>query len=223
MRRMTSLIRVLVLALALAPVFAVAQTLVQTEYFLDADPGPGNGMAISITPGSPVSLDEFIGASGLEAGYHTFSIRFKDSNGAWGITGATPFFVNPNEVVTPPASTHPPAHPGRVLHRCRSGVGQGTPFYVPAGFTTATAFSVTTDGLDLGEHVLGVRLQDNGGTWGIASFGAFEVLNDAGTAPFAAFTFDPDPQAGAPISLTSTTVGAQPGASTSGTPTSTGW
>ena len=213
MRRTTSLIRVLVLALALAPVFAVAQTLVQAEYFLDADPGPGNGMAISITPGSPVSLDEFIGASGLEAGYHTFSIRFKDSNGAWGITGATPFFVNPNEVVTPPLPLTLPLTQAEYFIDADPGVGQGTPFYVPAGFTTATAFSVPTDGLDLGEHVLGVRLQDNGGTWGIASFGAFEVLNDAGTAPFAAFTFDPDPQAGAPISLTSTTVGAQPGAS----------
>ena len=54
------------------------------EYYVDADPGYGNGMAISITPGTNLSDKTFnLNPSSFTPGVHILSIRAKDANGAW--------------------------------------------------------------------------------------------------------------------------------------------
>ncbi|MDX9751095.1 MAG: PKD domain-containing protein, partial [Flavobacteriales bacterium] len=63
------------------------------EYFFDADPGTGNGTAMPITPGDTVPVHLLADASGLAAGDHVISIRFKHADGRWGIAESRAFTV----------------------------------------------------------------------------------------------------------------------------------
>jgi hypothetical protein len=75
--------------------------LVAAEWFIDTDPGPG--LATSITLPLDGAWDEpeeefeapNVDSSSLATGYHTLFIRCKDSNGDWGITNQTTFYVGP--------------------------------------------------------------------------------------------------------------------------------
>ncbi len=54
------------------------------EYWLDNDPGFGNGTVVGIAPGSSVNLNLPIDMSDIEHGNHTLYLRAKTSSGAWG-------------------------------------------------------------------------------------------------------------------------------------------
>jgi hypothetical protein len=59
----------------------------QIEYFIDKDPGFGNGIQVSFTPTNPVS-DLIFSAnfSGYAVGTHYFFARSKDASGKWSLT-----------------------------------------------------------------------------------------------------------------------------------------
>lgn len=70
----------------------LGNNLVAAEYFIDTDPGIGNGTAITITQGA--SVDELLNIaipSDLPAGDHILHIRVKSSNGNWGLYGKPEF------------------------------------------------------------------------------------------------------------------------------------
>ncbi len=62
----------------------------QIEYFIDEDPGFGNGRQVSISPTNPVNDLVFSADySGYANGQHYFFIRTKDANGRWSLTHAS--------------------------------------------------------------------------------------------------------------------------------------
>ncbi len=66
---------------------ATKTTIVTGEYFIDTDPGFGNGTPITIaTPDSAILQNFTVIASGISAGYHKLYGRFKDNEGRWGLT-----------------------------------------------------------------------------------------------------------------------------------------
>ncbi|HNT52812.1 MAG TPA: hypothetical protein PKH19_05365 [Candidatus Syntrophosphaera sp.] len=54
------------------------------EYFVDSDPGFGNGTVVSVPPGSNLNIDIPIDMSNVEHGNRTLYLRAKTSSGAWG-------------------------------------------------------------------------------------------------------------------------------------------
>lgn len=56
--------------------------IVQLEYYLDNDPGYGNGTQVSITPGSDLDINHTISTTGLD-GNHRIYYRAKDNAGQW--------------------------------------------------------------------------------------------------------------------------------------------
>jgi hypothetical protein len=61
----------------------------QIEYFIDKDPGFGNGTQVVFTPTNPVSDLVFsANFSGYTVGTHYFFARSKDANGRWSLTNA---------------------------------------------------------------------------------------------------------------------------------------
>jgi hypothetical protein len=59
----------------------------QIEYFIDKDPGIGNGIKVSFTPTNTVSDLVFsANFSGYTVGTHYFFARSKDANGKWSLT-----------------------------------------------------------------------------------------------------------------------------------------
>ena len=59
----------------------------RAEYFIDADPGFGNGNTIPLTPSVNITAGAFtIPAGALVQGVHTLYLRSQDGNGRWSIT-----------------------------------------------------------------------------------------------------------------------------------------
>jgi hypothetical protein len=62
------------------------------EYFIDDDPGFGNGTAISFTPSTEVADLTFqVNIENLPKSDHVFFIRSRDANGIWSLTNLLPF------------------------------------------------------------------------------------------------------------------------------------
>jgi hypothetical protein len=62
-----------------------AGEIIAAEYFVDTDPGHGNGTAITITPGDSINLVPPINTASLNPGIHTVYVRAKTANGAWSV------------------------------------------------------------------------------------------------------------------------------------------
>ena len=67
-------------------------SILQAEYFWDADPGAGNGTTVLAADGNFNSVFENLAINGINlpsVGLHKFNIRIKDNQGVWG-----PVFTN---------------------------------------------------------------------------------------------------------------------------------
>ncbi|MEZ5195978.1 MAG: hypothetical protein R2764_06150 [Bacteroidales bacterium] len=53
------------------------------EYFLDTDPGFGNGMQIPVTPSIDIDKNFLVDVSGLITGNHRMFVRVLDESGNW--------------------------------------------------------------------------------------------------------------------------------------------
>lgn len=60
------------------------QNITQIEYFVGTDPGFGNGVVVSVTPGSSLSLNIPSDMSAVEDGLQTLYLRAKTASGVWG-------------------------------------------------------------------------------------------------------------------------------------------
>lgn len=68
--------------------------LVSAEYFIDTDPGPGNGEPVMFDPNNGSIIQQFeAGLDGNETGEHRLCIRSKDENGSWSIVYTETFEV----------------------------------------------------------------------------------------------------------------------------------
>lgn len=65
---------------------ATVANMVAAEYFIDADPGPGNGTPVS-TPNAATINQNFVlnVPPGTSNGQHLLAIRFRDADGRWGL------------------------------------------------------------------------------------------------------------------------------------------
>ena len=88
------------------------------EYFIDNDPGPGNGTPVSAKDGSFDSaeedLDTDIATTGLPEGVHTFYVRFKDQLGRWGAFSSHAFAIGRPVAFTGSTPVQPATGDGRI-------------------------------------------------------------------------------------------------------------
>ena len=68
--------------------------IVAMEYYIDADPGYGNGSSISLTAGTSINTTTTIATASLSSGYHVLHIRALDSDGVWGETESRSFYID---------------------------------------------------------------------------------------------------------------------------------
>lgn len=132
------------------------QQIVQAEYFIDTDPGLGNGTAISITPGLDVSnIPLNINTTALSVGPHNFYVRSRSADGKWSLTNLRTFQVGtitvlPDSIVFPSTVINTTATRSLVVRnnsttaQTITGVTVGTPF--TSNFTTTrTVNPLSTD------------------------------------------------------------------------------
>lgn len=80
----------------------VLPNIVKAEYFIDTDPGFGNGHAIAVVPGAEINPLAFVvDMAAVSIGNHRVYVRVQDANGKWSLTGSRSFSVEaPTELYT---------------------------------------------------------------------------------------------------------------------------
>ena len=148
-------------------------TVTKMEYFIDADPGVGNGTALTIPPLSNVTFSFNLDISGYSVGYHKLYLRARDNLGRWSITARRNLEVIPpqaqNNVVT-----------GEYFIDADPGYGNGKAITIAnSGAEVLQDFSASLTGLAIGYHKIYGRFKDNYGNWSQSFRRNIEVINDA--------------------------------------------
>jgi hypothetical protein len=180
-----------------------APAIASAEYYIDNDPGWGNGTPISMT-GLP-DLSFTYNLSSLNSGVHLIGVRTKDANGVWGLD-AKWLFVKPFPVVS--GGTAPAVTAAEYYIDNDPGKGNGTAIAL-AGLPNLN-FNYDFSSLNSGVHLIGVRTKDANGAWSLDAKWLFlKAFPSVGgnTAPAivaAEYFIDTDPGKGngKPIALT---------------------
>ena len=155
--------------------------IVNAEYFIDQDPGTGNGVPITITPGDSIDIIQSLSISpALSAGLHNLFIRFQNEYGRWSLGSQNLFSV------FEPANNQP-LITGEYFIDQDPGLGQG----IPITFTTGDQVD-----LDLNisipntftqcTHKLYARFKNSDNRWSLS-----EVLSFKNPHKHARVLFDP--------------------------------
>ena len=138
-------------AVALQP---TAPDMTQIEYFLDADPGIGNGVNVPITAAINIQdLNFDIDIHALSVGFHRLFVRAYNQNGAWSLVANKPFLNSPNEV-----SPLYPITKAEYFFDTDPGFGLGTDIGLASATDIPTLnFSPNVAGLSIGRHTLYTR------------------------------------------------------------------
>ncbi|WP_081658833.1 T9SS type A sorting domain-containing protein [Terrimonas ferruginea] len=178
--------------------------IVTAEYFIDTDPGFGNGVPV-VTGTGPViaGIGVSINTSGLTNGIHRLGLRSRNSDGSWSHTLTEEFLVNFD-----PAYPSPPAAASSIVTAeyfidTDPGFGNGIPLTTGTGQNLAgITASLNTTGLGNGTHTLGIRSKNNDGSWSHTNIQDFLVDDDfayppspaaPGNITYAEYFFDTDP------------------------------
>ncbi|MEE4177528.1 MAG: T9SS type A sorting domain-containing protein [Bacteroides sp.] len=170
--------------------------LVESEYFFDTDPGAGNGTPISITTDTDIDLLTSIPATGLDPGFHSLFIRFRNEEGQWGIAEGRTLYIQP-----PGDQTDPPyLSDAEYFFDEDPGIGNGTAIPFDKNNLTLLEY-LPIEGLEPGFHNVFFRFQDNHGHWSLYEGRTFYVSTPAEIAPpplltAAEYFFDEDPGTG---------------------------
>lgn len=216
--------------------FAYSQGIKRAEYFIDADPGVGNGTPLTISvPADSVNLNVNIPIGALTPGFHILNVRvfgntvIRKSNIAYNvsatgvptITGISTlsglswstyeprsFYVQPTILLTSTLGLSTAEY----FFDDDPGVGNGTPL---PNFVSADSININNNisvgGLSTGFHILNIRVKDRRGIWSTYEARSFYVqppvaVTSALGIAAAEYFFDNDPGVGNGISLAAFTV-----------------
>ncbi len=154
--------------------------IVAAEFFIDTDPGVGNGTAISPSPtGSNPTFIATIPTTSLASGFHFVAIRTKDATGKWGL------FENRGFYISTQTSNSAGMTAAEYFIDTDPGIGNGTPFTIPAGQSFNQNFVLPIPpGTPNGNHFIAIRVKN---TWGLY---AFDTITVSGVVPLTLLSFD---------------------------------
>jgi hypothetical protein len=152
------------------------------EFFVDIDPGVGNGSAVTITSGPNPIFVATVPTASLTTGFHFAAIRTRDASGKWSLFESRGFYIstqtnNVSNMVE--AEYFIDADPG---------VGNASPFTIPNAANFSQNFSLNVpSGTSNGTHTIAVRVRNAEGKWGLFEFADFTV---SGVVPLRLLSFD---------------------------------
>ncbi len=162
---MKNFILCMVLVVGLA--FAKAQNITAAEYFIDTDPGVGQGTALTINNVGADITDSFtvnIGAQPI--GFHRMYVRVQDANNVWSLYHNFLFYVADPTPLTNPAL--PNIMTMEYFIDTDPGVGMGTQVAVNnLGTDIVESFTTNIGALPIGFHRMYTRVQDANGVWSL--------------------------------------------------------
>ncbi len=184
---------------------ARAQNITSAEYFFDADPGRGNGTAITISsPGDIVNFTAAASTASLGSGFHFIAIRVRDANGQWSLYEKRGFYISSSTVDAANIVA------AEYFFDADPGVGNGTATSVGTTGAIVNFTAVIPTALSAGFHFLAIRTKGADGIWGLYEKRGFYISSstiDAANIVAAEYFFDADPGVGNAILLAVTTPG----------------
>ena len=166
------------------------------EYFIDADPGFGNGFQVPFTPGQIIDQPVSISLVGISSGLHMISLRAIDTNGDYSIVYSQPFIKSGTSVNTNIVELE-------YFVDTDPGFGAGTTVNLNNASVIDTSVTVNLAGVSPGLHILYIRAKDSNGLWSMAYIKPI-IQNGTGIAPgimALEYFFDVDPGFGAATSI----------------------
>ncbi len=177
--------------------------IISAEYFVDTDPGNGNGTPLPVTAGSTTTFTASIPTASLSPGFHFVGIRTKGANGKWGIFEARGFYIS--------ASTSDATNivTAEYFFDVDPGLGNATALSIPSGAVSNFTVNLPTTSLTPGFHFVAIRAKGTDGTWGLFETRGFyisPVNSNMGDIVAAEYFYDGvDPGEGNGTALTVTT------------------
>lgn len=152
-----------------------ADTIVNVEYFIDTDPGFGNGSSIAVNASDSIHfLNHNLMTSGLTAGIHHLYVRAKSVYGTWSVTSQKSFYVKPGEELFEITALE-------YFYDSDPGIGNGIPLAIAAGDSVLLdQYNFPQNTLPIGDHVLFVRAKNSKGLWTIIYERKFNVCTNYG-------------------------------------------
>lgn len=146
------------------------------EYYLDNDPGIGNGTPITITtPGTNLqNLSVTFNVSALKNGSHFFGTRARTADGVWGMNHYWILFKPYDVVLTPGAITNITRVEYFVDNDPGIGNGIAATISTPGTNLTDLTFSIDPNPLAPGLHTVGSRAMTADGKWSKTNYWMFQ-------------------------------------------------
>lgn len=163
------------------------------EYFVDNDPGVGNGISLPATTGPTTSFIATVPTAALSAGFHFVAIRAKDADGKWGLYEKSGFYISTS------TSNVTNIVAAEYFVDNDPGVGNGTSIPISSGSAVNFVATVPVTALATGFHFVAIRTKDAEGKWGLYEKGGFYISGAAtgtGTMTAAEYFIDTDPGVG---------------------------
>lgn len=145
----------------------------QVEYFMDTDPGFGNGTAVNFTGSNTTPMVMDLNLAGLSQGVHVVYVRVKTNQGRWSLTHARAFVILENNTTNSTVSKI------EYFFDTDPGPGNGT----NVSFTNNAEGGVTADlninigAMPAGVHYLYARAQNSEGYWSPIRNAGFDVTH----------------------------------------------
>lgn len=166
---------------------SLGNDIVAAEYFIDVDPGIGNGEALPISQGT--QLNEFLSIplTAVSEGIHILHIRVKNNSNQWGMYARQVFYKSSqilgNELIA--AEYFIDEDPG---------LGAATPIAITQSESVDEVLNIAIpEDLEQGNHVLHMRVQRSDGKWSLYGRPEFETSLSVGNLNFENFKLYPNP------------------------------
>ena len=133
----------------------------RVEYFVDNDPGFGNGISAQFPAGTTNLADITIpvNLTALSPGLHVFSVRARTAGGQWSATHSRPFIIGAGGLASPLTKLE-------YFFDTDPGFGGGTAFPITGNPTDFSAvLNMATQSLSEELHTVCVRAQSSTGGW----------------------------------------------------------
>lgn len=160
--------------------------LAAAEYWFGVDPGNGNGTALAISGTPSETVENFaIPLGGLEAGFHTLSIRIKNIDDIWSLYHRKTFYIIGDETNSLPSNLV------AVEYWFNSDPGHGNGTAIPISGTpseTVENFTIPLGDLETGFHTLSIRIKNEDDTWSLFHRKRFYIISPDTYGPVSPLT-----------------------------------
>ncbi|HET9279143.1 MAG TPA: hypothetical protein VFN95_13190, partial [Flavitalea sp.] len=172
-----------------------SQNIIKAEYFIDLDPGPGNGKAIpGFAQGAIVNFNFDISTSDLPLGFHFLNTRVADADGKWSRYETRIFYLS-----SAPTTNTTNITGAEYFIDSDTVTGSGIPINIGSPGPLVNFTVLIPAGLSPGFHSLGIRVKDQEGKWSLFEERSFYLSGDGSDAPpivAAEYFYDADPGIG---------------------------